>query len=1259
MAKEKKSRIQFDMTISALSLSAEDLSALRFADFYYISELQSVSIDSLQFSDARKDRIKKALRQHLNKEESVPAEIESEYTSDEEEEDYFGDFEDSDDDSLDDLFLDDEDFEISLQDDFEDYEDDVGINKHFNTASVLKRTGEVSSPQIRTARTNPTESVLKSLSIDSHPGRSVSESANTTRPASVKKFGSGIPYGIFGNVTDPSIPIFPDFKVVDNQIIHTPSGVGLKDARIEGFLFTKKTYNCLKSVGIDTVQELIPFTVEAFLRIKDLEEKSVAEIYDKIKKYLDHQLKRNGIANNESGSEPTKKEQQTIDCTMANSQPGKSVPARTNTTKPTSVKKIGSGITYGIFENVTDPHVPIFPDFKVVDNQISHSPSEHVVKDVGIEDLHFSTRTYNCLKRVGIDTVQGIIPFTIGDILGIKNLGKQSAAEIHDKIKEYLDYQLEHQGEVNNESGSEPKNEEKLMLDGSITIVPFGDNRLRLGSEYTVADGIIINHSCLTGVHDAPISELDLSKRAYNGLFRYTIYKVSQLIGMPFDDLLTMKNLGQKSANEIREKLDRYLIWNSLPINGSNAGDSNGNADNDGMHSLVVEYTRDSVLSLFKNKEIEALTKESIVKSLPNSGVEIDVLIEELLEQGIIESADDGYQLVLPSFDEWIRSNPDCLKSSEIETLILRSTGFSLEEIGYHLHCTRERIRQIEASAFRKMKKVYCSEDRYRYLFQTYRITKNDWKEIFSSKGSDYYYLQGKYKKGDAEIGKAPDDLLLSSVERRLIQNKLHKGLIRIGDRYIPRTRHDIEDYVLEEFGRDELTIEQFLDIYNKFVKEHICDDGLLIDAEGDRYREGRLASSNMILWKQNRRLRYYDIMGRDFSELLETINLSQFHNVELSTLKFVRQFPELMEQYDIRDEYELHNILRKIHAEKENPELAITRMPGLSFGTFDRDAAVKEVLFENAPVSIEKLAIILSDEYGIREETIRANWLQCIAEYYHQGVYSVDYIPMPEQHLQVLKAALQKDFYTIEEIKKTYQEMVKGADSTLVSSFNLKRMGFVVNSTYVVQHYPSAEDYFTHLLTDEDIVDANDINQRFSMLRAYSSTLTLLKDNRTIIEFEPYQYINIRRLEKLGITKERLDRYCDEVAAWLTDERFFSIKSIHNDGFVSTLDELGFSDMFYNSLLREDNRFTYQRIGNQVVFNTKKERFARRDFVAWLVQEEESIDIDDFVTLLSERFGIIQDKHQVREQIKGSDVYFDSIMNKLYANYDLYYDEI
>ena len=52
---------------------------------------------------------------------------------------------------------------------------------------------------------------------------------------------------------------------------------------------------------------------------------------------------------------------------------------------------------------------------------------------------------------------------------------------------------------------------------------------------------------------------------------------------------------------------------------------------------------------------------------------------------------------------------------------------------------------------------------------------------------------------------------------------------------------------------------------------------------------------------------------GRDYEELLETLKLNAYQNVELSTLKFMETYPEVMKKYDIRDQYELHNLLRKI----------------------------------------------------------------------------------------------------------------------------------------------------------------------------------------------------------------------------------------------------------------------------------------------------------------------------------------------------------
>ena len=338
---------------------------------------------------------------------------------------------------------------------------------------------------------------------------------------------------------------------------------------------------------------------------------------------------------------------------------------------------------------------------------------------------------------------------------------------------------------------------------------------------------------------------------------------------------------------------------------------------------------------------------------------------------------------------------------------------------------------------------------------------------------------------------------------------------------------------------------------------------------------------------------------------------------------------------------------------------MIFSRMPNIIFGTFDRDAAVKEMLFALAPISQEALAEAISEEYGTRAETIKANWLTGISEYYHQGMYSVDYEDMPEESAQILKTVLTEDFYYLAELRKIYSRAIPDADMSLLSTYNLKRMGFLIGSTYVLQNYPTAEAYFDHLLTGPDIVDISPLNRRYGQLSTYTLYLSGLKREREIIEFEPFQYINIRRLQKIGYDKECLRSYADRVWSFLLDDEFFTVQSLRKAGFGDELDMLGFNDLFYSSLLREDSRFTWQRIGKTVVLNPKGTQFNVHDFLVDRVIKEEAIDVDDFVAMLQEVYGISLDRHDVLHQVKGSDVYYDSIMGKLYADYSTYFEEV
>ena len=53
-----------------------------------------------------------------------------------------------------------------------------------------------------------------------------------------------------------------------------------------------------------------------------------------------------------------------------------------------------------------------------------------------IEELDLSVRSYNCLKRAGINTVEELTEKTEDDMMKVRNLGKKSMEEVKHKLEE-------------------------------------------------------------------------------------------------------------------------------------------------------------------------------------------------------------------------------------------------------------------------------------------------------------------------------------------------------------------------------------------------------------------------------------------------------------------------------------------------------------------------------------------------------------------------------------------------------------------------------------------------------------------------------------------------------------------------------------------------------------------------------------------------------------------------------------------------------
>ena len=56
------------------------------------------------------------------------------------------------------------------------------------------------------------------------------------------------------------------------------------------------------------------------------------------------------------------------------------------------------------------------------------------VLEMTIEELDMSVRSFNCLKRAGIDTVEDLTNRTEEDMIKVRNLGKKSLEEVIQKL---------------------------------------------------------------------------------------------------------------------------------------------------------------------------------------------------------------------------------------------------------------------------------------------------------------------------------------------------------------------------------------------------------------------------------------------------------------------------------------------------------------------------------------------------------------------------------------------------------------------------------------------------------------------------------------------------------------------------------------------------------------------------------------------------------------------------------------------------------
>ena len=101
--------------------------------------------------------------------------------------------------------------------------------------------------------------------------------------------------------------------------------------------------------------------------------------------------------------------------------------------KPEEAIALASRILIEHFEILTD--LSSIADVSGIMIEKTEDPKTKAL-ETSIEDLDFSVRAYNCLKRAGIHTLQDLVDKSESDMMKIRNLGKKSLKEVLDKIRD-------------------------------------------------------------------------------------------------------------------------------------------------------------------------------------------------------------------------------------------------------------------------------------------------------------------------------------------------------------------------------------------------------------------------------------------------------------------------------------------------------------------------------------------------------------------------------------------------------------------------------------------------------------------------------------------------------------------------------------------------------------------------------------------------------------------------------------------------------
>lgn len=259
---------------------------------------------------------------------------------------------------------------------------------------------------------------------------------------------------------------------------------------------------------------------------------------------------------------------------------------------------------------------------------------------------------------------------------------------------------------------------------------------------------------------------------------------------------------------------------------------------------------------------------------------------------------------------------------------------------------------------------------------------------------------------------------------------------------------------------------------------------------------------------------------------------------------------------------------------------------------------------------------------------------------------------------IESIKSDLTKEVYTFQEFVDIVAKTVPQFTELDIKTSFMDKLSYKIEAPVILSNnYNTVNEYLEKYIFDGNYFTVPD--EPFYKLPNFLRKIDNLEKGLKLLKVENGMYITNKNLDNNDISINSLLDYIREVEKFVKEDSFFTLKSLKGNGFKHPLEDFGFEEIFFESILKHPSSIKSMRLKGESIFIKSTSKPDIKKFIEYIIDNKNSIKIYDLIDLIDSKVNIQMEESELIKVMKNTGYYYSSELMKIYRNKNFFYEEV